>query len=307
MAFCEASASKLLVLHTAACARRRDGPRLRDRGRGRGGARGRRWSTTSGPTRSTCPPGPFVIYQGSHGDRGAHRADVILPGAAWAEEPGIYVNTEGRPQMANRAGFPPGDARENWAILRALSAQVGTALPFDSLAALRAQMVAAGAASRRDRPGAGKRMDPAGAGGYVGRRFRLGGAGALPREPGAAGERGDGGSRAARQRAHPPDGGGVGDGRRLLHPRLRAVPADPGAVPAGHRHHSREPRVPDVRGPQGLGGGAAAPRAERGRAVGAAAELRRPAEVRRSRKSSSRRAPTRRCSSWRRWSPSCCR
>ena len=69
------------------------------------------------------PAGPFVIYQGSHGDRGAHRADVILPGAAWTEEPGIFVNTEGRPQMANRAGFPPGEARENWAILRALSAR----------------------------------------------------------------------------------------------------------------------------------------------------------------------------------------
>ena len=56
---------------------------------------------------------------------------------AWVEEAGIFVNTEGRPQMANRAGFPPGDARENWAILRALSAQLGRALPYDSLAALR--------------------------------------------------------------------------------------------------------------------------------------------------------------------------
>ena len=89
------------------------------------------------------PAGPFVVYQGSHGDRGAHRADVILPGAAWTEEAGIFVNTEGRPQMANRAGFPPGEARENWAILRALSAQLGATLPFDTLAALRARMVAA--------------------------------------------------------------------------------------------------------------------------------------------------------------------
>ncbi len=88
------------------------------------------------------PAGPFVIYQGSHGDRGAHRADVILPGAAWVEESGIFVNTEGRPQMANRAGFPPGEARENWAILRALSAVLGHALPYDSLPALRAAMVA---------------------------------------------------------------------------------------------------------------------------------------------------------------------
>jgi len=86
------------------------------------------------------PAGPFVIYQGSHGDRGAHRADVILPGAAWTEEGGIFVNTEGRPQMASRAGFPPGAARENWAILRALSAELGATLPFDTLGALRAAM-----------------------------------------------------------------------------------------------------------------------------------------------------------------------
>ncbi len=85
-------------------------------------------------------PGPFVIYQGSHGDRGAHRADVILPGAAWTEESGIFVNTEGRPQMAARAGFPPGQAKENWAILRALSAELGATLPFDSLVDLRKAM-----------------------------------------------------------------------------------------------------------------------------------------------------------------------
>ena len=87
--------------------------------------------------------GPFVIYQGSHGDRGAHRADVILPGAAYTEEQGLFVNTEGRPQLAMRAGFPPGDARENWAILRALSAEVGATLPFDTIGALRKQMVEA--------------------------------------------------------------------------------------------------------------------------------------------------------------------
>ncbi|WP_224814053.1 NADH-quinone oxidoreductase subunit NuoG [Hasllibacter sp. MH4015] len=85
--------------------------------------------------------GAFVIYQGSHGDRGAHRADVILPAAAYTEEQGLFVNTEGRPQLAMRASFPPGDARENWAILRALSAQMGATLPFDTIAALRKQMV----------------------------------------------------------------------------------------------------------------------------------------------------------------------
>jgi NADH-quinone oxidoreductase subunit G len=73
--------------------------------------------------------GPFVIYQGHHGDRGAHRADIILPGAAYTEEAGLFVNTEGRPQLALRAGFPPGEAKENWAILRAVSAEVGRTQP----------------------------------------------------------------------------------------------------------------------------------------------------------------------------------
>ena len=87
--------------------------------------------------------GAFVIYQGSHGDKGAHRADVILPGAAYTEKSGIYVNTEGRVQVSDRANFPPGDAREDWAILRALSDALGQRLPFDSLAALRSALRAA--------------------------------------------------------------------------------------------------------------------------------------------------------------------
>ncbi len=86
--------------------------------------------------------GPLVIYQGSHGDRGAHRADVILPGAAYTEENGLFVNTEGRPQLAMRAGFAPGEAKENWAILRALSAELDATQPWDSLAALRQALVA---------------------------------------------------------------------------------------------------------------------------------------------------------------------
>ncbi|MCG6557731.1 NADH-quinone oxidoreductase subunit NuoG [Ruegeria sp. 1NDH52C] len=86
--------------------------------------------------------GAFVIYQGSHGDRGAHRADVILPGAAYTEENGLFVNTEGRPQLAMRAGFAPGEAKENWAILRALSAELDATLPYDSLAQLRQALVA---------------------------------------------------------------------------------------------------------------------------------------------------------------------
>jgi NADH-quinone oxidoreductase subunit G len=95
------------------------------------------------------PPGAFVIYIGTHGDRGAHRADVILPGAAYAEKSGLYMNTEGRVQMGLRAAFPPGEAREDWAILRALSDALGAKLPYDSLAALRQALFAAHAHLRR--------------------------------------------------------------------------------------------------------------------------------------------------------------
>jgi NADH-quinone oxidoreductase subunit G len=88
------------------------------------------------------PAGKLVIYQGHHGDRGAHRADIILPGAAYTEQNGLYVNMEGRPQVAMRAGFAPGEAREDWAILRALSEKVGARLPFDTQAALLQRLVA---------------------------------------------------------------------------------------------------------------------------------------------------------------------
>jgi len=84
----------------------------------------------------------FIVYLGTHGDRGAHRADVILPGAAYTEKAGIYVNTEGRAQLASRAVFPKGDAREDWAILRALSEHLGARLPYDSLDALRTALFA---------------------------------------------------------------------------------------------------------------------------------------------------------------------
>jgi NADH-quinone oxidoreductase subunit G len=82
----------------------------------------------------------FVIYQGHHGDRGAHRADVILPGAAYTEKNGTYVNAEGRVQLAKRAVFPPGEAREDWTILRALSERLGKKLAYDSLEQLRVAM-----------------------------------------------------------------------------------------------------------------------------------------------------------------------
>jgi NADH-quinone oxidoreductase subunit G len=89
------------------------------------------------------PAGAFVVYIGTHGDRGAHRADIILPGAAYTEKSATYVNMEGRVQATARAAFPPGDAREDWAIVRALSAEIGKTLPFDSLAQLRKAIYAA--------------------------------------------------------------------------------------------------------------------------------------------------------------------
>ena len=143
MKICAAGEGKLLVLHTAA---------------GRVGAMDVGAVTDGGLKAATdgadviynlgadeidVAPGAFVIYQGSHGDRGAHRADVILPAAAYTEEQGLFVNTEGRPQLAQRAGFAPGEAKENWAILRALSAEIDAQLPWSSLAQLRQAMVAA--------------------------------------------------------------------------------------------------------------------------------------------------------------------
>ena len=83
----------------------------------------------------------FLIYQGSHGDKAAHRADVILPGAAYTEKNATYVNTEGRVQRARRAAFPPGQAKEDWTILRALSEVLGQRLPYDDLAAIRRRLV----------------------------------------------------------------------------------------------------------------------------------------------------------------------
>jgi len=82
----------------------------------------------------------FVIYVGSHGDNGAHRADLILPGAAWTEQDGIFVNTEGRVQLAYRSVFPKGEAKENWAIFRALSERLGKTLPYDNLEQLRMKL-----------------------------------------------------------------------------------------------------------------------------------------------------------------------
>ncbi len=88
----------------------------------------------------TIGAGTFVVYQGHHGDRGAARADVVLPGSAYTEKDGTYVSTEGRVQRGYRALFPPGDAREDWRILRAFSATIGHTLPYDDIETLRARM-----------------------------------------------------------------------------------------------------------------------------------------------------------------------
>ena len=87
-------------------------------------------------------PGAFKVYIGHHGDRGARAADVILPAAAYTEKSGTYVNLEGRVQRTARATFPPGEAREDWTIFRALSAVLGRALPYDDLRSLRARLAA---------------------------------------------------------------------------------------------------------------------------------------------------------------------
>ena len=89
---------------------------------------------------SAIGPNTFVVYQGHHGDAGAHRADVILPGAAYTEKSGTYANTEGRVQRGFMAVHPPGDAREDWTILRAFSQILGKTLPYDNIDALRSRM-----------------------------------------------------------------------------------------------------------------------------------------------------------------------
>ncbi|WP_122075213.1 NADH-quinone oxidoreductase subunit NuoG [Pseudophaeobacter sp. EL27] len=137
---CEAGNAKLLVLHTAAArVGAMDVGAVTEGGRNAVSECDVIYSL--GADEVEIGEGAFVIYQGSQGDRGAHRADVILPGAAYTEENGLFVNTEGRPQLAMRAGFAPGEAKENWAILRALSAEIGAQLPYDSLAQLRQALV----------------------------------------------------------------------------------------------------------------------------------------------------------------------
>jgi NADH-quinone oxidoreductase subunit G len=143
MAIAEARGAKLLILHTAASRVGAMDVGAVTEGGLAAATEGAEVIYNLGADEVEIAAGPFVIYQGSHGDRGAMRADVIFPAAAYTEESGLFVNTEGRPQMALRAGFAPGEAKENWAILRAFSAEVGQTLAWDSLAALRSSLVAA--------------------------------------------------------------------------------------------------------------------------------------------------------------------
>ena len=139
----EDTGSKLMVLHTAAARVGAMDVGAVTEGGVEAATNGAEVIYNLGADEVEIDAGAFVIYQGSHGDRGAHRADVILPAAAYTEENGLFVNTEGRPQLALRAGFAPGEAKENWAILRALSAELGDAQPWDSQAQLRQALVAA--------------------------------------------------------------------------------------------------------------------------------------------------------------------
>ncbi len=142
MQLSEATGSKLMVLHTAASRVGAMDIGAVTEGGLKAATEGADVVYNLGADEVDINDGAFVIYQGSHGDRGAHRADVILPGAAYTEEQGLFVNTEGRPQLALRAGFAPGEAKENWAILRALSAETDAKQPWDSLAGLRQALVA---------------------------------------------------------------------------------------------------------------------------------------------------------------------
>ncbi|MBY6004692.1 NADH-quinone oxidoreductase subunit NuoG [Salipiger bermudensis] len=142
MKLAEAASAKFMVLHTAAARVGALDVNAVTEGGMEAAIDGADVIWNLGADEVEIAEGPLVIYQGSHGDRGAHRADVILPGAAYTEEHGLFVNTEGRPQLAMRACFPPGEAKENWAILRALSAELGATLPWDSLPQLRQKLVA---------------------------------------------------------------------------------------------------------------------------------------------------------------------
>ncbi len=141
MRLCERLNCKLLVLHTAAARVGAMDVGAVTEGGLNAAIEGADVIYSLGADEVDIAPGPIVIYQGSHGDRGAHRADIILPAACYTEENALFVNTEGRPQLALRANFAPGEAKENWAILRALSAELGQTQPWDDLAGLRRALI----------------------------------------------------------------------------------------------------------------------------------------------------------------------
>jgi NADH-quinone oxidoreductase subunit G len=143
VALAQATGAKLLVLHTAASRVGAMDVGCTTEGGMQAAVDGADVIWNLGADEVEIGAGPFVIYQGSHGDRGAVRADLILPASAYTEENGLFVNTEGRPQLALRAGFAPGEAKENWAILRAVSGTLGDPQPWDSLAQLRQALVGA--------------------------------------------------------------------------------------------------------------------------------------------------------------------
>jgi NADH-quinone oxidoreductase subunit G len=143
MKIAEAAESKLMILHTAAARVGAMDVGAVTEGGLPAAIEGAEVIYNLGADEIDIAAGPLVIYQGSHGDRGAHRADIILPAAAYTEENGLFVNTEGRPQLAMRAGFAPGEAKENWAILRALSAELEKTQGWDSLAQLRRKLIEA--------------------------------------------------------------------------------------------------------------------------------------------------------------------
>ena len=143
MKLAENTNGKLLVLHTAAGRVGAMDVGAVTEGGIKAATKGAEVIFNMGADEVEIDAGATVIYMGSHGDRGAHRADIILPSAAYTEESGLFVNTEGRPQLALRAAFPPGQAKENWAVLRALSAELGATQPWDTQAGLRRAMVEA--------------------------------------------------------------------------------------------------------------------------------------------------------------------
>ncbi|WP_378945441.1 NADH-quinone oxidoreductase subunit NuoG [Paracoccus sp. R86501] len=141
MALAEATNARVMVLHTAASRVGAMDAGAVTQGGLDAAIDGAQVIFNLGADEVEIAAGATVIYQGSHGDRGAHRADIILPAACYTEEMGLFVNTEGRPQLAMRANFAPGEAKENWAILRALSAELGQTLPWDSVAQLRRKLI----------------------------------------------------------------------------------------------------------------------------------------------------------------------